>query len=114
MDMIPADKAPSPLATVTVAIPVAVFAGIWQLICPGETKKSGAARSIPALSLTIKFVPAKTVGSGNSVAVRVSVASLTPKAAAMLSGATANGAYSSLKLLPRIAPDWKPGRWPHS
>jgi hypothetical protein len=38
-------------------------AGSRKLICPGETKKSGAKRSVPALSRTLTVAPARVVGN---------------------------------------------------
>ena len=53
------------------------------MIYPGETEKSGASRSVPALSLTLTLVPASVVGSGVAVALAVVVAKPCPKLAAM-------------------------------
>ena len=55
----------------------------------GETKKSGAGRSTPALSLTLIVVPASSVGRGTEAAVLVVVARAVPKAATMDSLASA-------------------------
>ena len=58
----------------------------------GETKKRGAERSLPALSLTLTVEPAKVVGSGTVVATCTAVARFAPKAATMDSGASRSGA----------------------
>ena len=51
------------------------------MIWPGETKKSGAIRSVPALSLILTVEPANVVGKGMVVAATVVVAKPAPKAA---------------------------------
>jgi hypothetical protein len=51
------------------------------LICDSETKKSGALRSTPALSVTFTVTPPSVVGNGTDVAVRVLEARFSPKAA---------------------------------
>ena len=55
------------------------------MICPGDTKKSGAKRSVPALSLTLTVVPARVVGKGMVEADCVVVAKPAPKAATISS-----------------------------
>lgn len=84
---VPTETLPSPLVMVMVAGPIATPGGSWKLIWPGATKKSGAVRSAPPLSLTLTLVPAIEVGSGNEAAACVVVASLTPKDETIDSGA---------------------------
>ena len=55
------------------------------MICPGDTKKSGAKRSVPALSRTLTVEPARLVGNGVVVALAFAVARFWPKALAIAS-----------------------------
>lgn len=57
------------------------------MICVGATKNKAAFRDVPALSLTVTFVPNKVVGNGTVEAISTPVARLTPKPATMDSGA---------------------------
>lgn len=78
--VVPSEMLPSPLVTVISAAPVVVPGGNWKLSCPGAAKKSGAARSTPALSLTTTRVPASVVGKSRLLAAAVPVASPVPVA----------------------------------
>ena len=58
------------------------------MICVGATKKSPASREVPALSLTVTFVPSNDVGNGTVEPMATPVAKFVPKAATMDSGAS--------------------------
>src|SRR5262249_2930643 len=75
----PVDVAPLPPVTVTIAGPGIEPAGVRKLICIGETKKSGAARSIAALSLTLTVDPPSVVGRGRLSAAGVIPVNPAPK-----------------------------------
>ncbi len=77
--------------TTTWTSPVVVEGGTRKLICPGETKNSGA-----AVPLTVTVVPKSVVGSGCAVATCVPVASSVPNAATIESGASGAGAPTKL------------------
>lgn len=52
--------------TTTEALVPATSKGVWKLICPGETKNSGA-----GIPFTSTLAPPRSVGSGNAAAAAV-------------------------------------------
>src|SRR5262245_51717207 len=89
----PVDVAPLLPVTVSVAGPGIEPAGVRKLICIGETKKSGAARSVPVLSLTLTVVPPSVVGRGRLSAAAVMPVNPAPKTVIIASA--------------ELLPDWK-------
>src|SRR5712692_1546024 len=88
---------PALVVTTAVAVPGAVSKGTWALICPGETKKSGA-----GVPFTVTAAPANCVGKGTSDAKIVSAARFTPKIEMIDPGATGTG--DGAKLAPLTMP----------
>src|SRR5262249_30986251 len=74
---------PNGLLTMKTAGPRTTVGGMMKLICPGETKRSGA-----GTPLTVSVVPASDVGSGNVCAASTRYARFDPKAAAIESAAS--------------------------
>lgn len=81
---------PSPPVILISASPNGMTAGIKQFTCEGLTKKSGASRSMPALSMILTVVPCSEVGRGSVWAAAVPVANGKPKAEAIASRANSS------------------------
>src|SRR5579871_1349424 len=68
-----------PVVTVTVVVVCpATSQGSWKLICPGDTKKSGALIDLPALVVNETDAPSSEVGKGIELATIVSGARFVP------------------------------------